>query len=383
MNEYILNIHGIIGGYPTSKKDTTQYYSYADFLIDLNKIKKGSYDSITLDIASNGGYCDTADLIIKDLTALNIPISSRNSGNVCSAATKIFTLAEKSMRVFYPQFGLFLIHNPWAGSEGDASAHLEMAISLKETEMQYVKWYSNATGIDESIIESLMAEDMPLTNTQIEEFGFASVAIPKIQAFVSLTNNNNKIEENNMEDNKIIEKISVLEGLFKSFTKSFNPAKAELMLNDVNGIELKFPDISNVADIAIDSKVDVADGEYVMPDGSSIVVVGKVVTEIKPAEVEEQEVEVTIEAIMTPEEQKVQDDMVAENEALKVENEALKVELEKLKTDTSNTTAIVEEMKAEINSIKALSSTAKIETNTPEVEQPKNERVAGTWNRKK
>ena len=109
-------------------------------------------------------------------------------------------------------------------------------------------------------------------------------------------------------------------------------AKAELVIDDSNGVTLTFPDISEVAEIAEGVAIDAPDGTYVVAhsEGSMTVVVlgGAVVsaTMDTPIEVEAAatELEAETQAVLTA----ITDEVVA----LKASNFKLIAELKDLKT---------------------------------------------------
>lgn len=350
---YIIPIHGIIGS-PESKNDRNQYFTYSDFLLHLNKAKRA--DTLTLDIASDGGYCDIADRMISELQKTGKTIASFNSGNVCSAASKMFTMAEKNLRVYYPTRGAFLIHNPWSTTEGDATDHLEMAAALKQVESDYINWYVAATGVDEIIISQLMAENIPLTEKQVEEFGFATVIQPTVQAFA-------KLKSKNMKQNKtVLHKISRIEKMIKTISDKFSP-KA-LMIADVSGNELDFADLTDVSEIAEGVKVTIdgeaVTGDYVLVDGSILTIENGVVTVITPASEQTSD-----EPVALSEEEVTA--LQAENEALKIENEELKAQVAQLTADLIEMTTKLQEVNEEVKGVKALASGFKPSNNRPEV----------------
>jgi ATP-dependent protease ClpP protease subunit len=301
MAVYNIPIYGLIGS-PEDETDTATYFQYSDLLTHLNKATL--YDTLNLDIASNGGFVDVCDKMIDRIKATGKFITSCNSGNVASAASKLFTLAPKGSRFFHADKGVFLIHNPWGEVEGDSTILSDAAKSLKGIENEYAAWYAAATGSDETILKDFMAENKPLTTAQVEELGFATIVQPVIKAVAKLTSNNNKMELKQVEEK--------MNGFEKSLKRvmAFFKIKA-IMLADANGKELEFPDLTDASEITVGVKVmeagAPANGEYPQPDGSVLKCENGVLIEIVPPA--------------------GGDDM----EALKAENTALKTELESLK----------------------------------------------------
>lgn len=322
MPVYNIPIYGLIGS-PETKEDKALYFKYTDLLLHLNKAK--AYDTLNLDIASDGGYCDVADRMIEAIKATGKFITSCNSGNVCSAASKIFTLAPKGSRTFHSERGVFLIHNPWSDVQGDASQMAQAAKKLKSIENEYASWYEAATGTEANILLQFMAENVPLTPEQIESLGFATIVKPVVKAVAKLKS------INTMKENEIIEKMNGFEKFFKQIFAKLK-IKA-LMLADANGKELEFPDINDVAELATGIKVlengAPANGEYPQADGSVLKCENGILVEIVPA-------------------------APADNsEALQKENEALKAEIATLKAAKTTAETEATQAKAEVVNVKA------------------------------
>ena len=108
-------------------------------------------------------------------------------------------------------------------------------------------------------------------------------------------------------------------------------AKAELVLDDSNGVTLTFPDISDIAEIAEGVAIDAPDGTYVIANGEesmTIVVLGGVVASVT------MEAPTSAEAVATELEAETQAVLEAITEqvvALKASNVKLVAELKDLK----------------------------------------------------
>jgi hypothetical protein len=116
-----------------------------------------------------------------------------------------------------------------------------------------------------------------------------------------------------------------------------------LILQDATGVELVFPELADGEVATVDSKVTVdgkpADGEYLMPDGSTIIATAGIVTKIQPVEeTTEEEAPAEPEAAAEGDEAPAQDDekdtVIEELEAKIAELEAKLAEL--LPADAAN-----------------------------------------------
>lgn len=300
MPVYNIPIEGEIGQ-PEIPEQGKKYFTYADLLMHLNNAK--AFDTLNLSINSPGGYCDVADKIIDALHKTGKPITTCNTGDVASAASKIFTIpASKEMRTFYPSRGIFLIHNPWGEAEGDATELAAISESLKQTETDYAKWYAKQTGSDVNVISGFMSENKPLTPEQIDSLGFATIATAApVKAIAKLKSNTNQ-----MDSKEVVDKMNGLEKMLKSFMAKFKP-KA-IMLSDVNGVELEFPEITDITELIVGVKVNAAgapaNGDYTMPDGSVISCANGVVTAIAAGQPDQA-------AQLTAENAKLKEDLAA------------------------------------------------------------------------
>jgi ATP-dependent protease ClpP protease subunit len=346
MSVYSIPIYGLIGS-PESPEDKALYFPFDKFLLHVNKAKE--FDMIELDIASDGGYVDVTDKMIDVLKATKKPIISKNSGNIASAASKLFTLAPKGSRSFDPSKGVFLIHNPWGTIEGDANELAAASKELQDTENEYAKWYAGATGSDLNVIKSFMSENIPLTVEQVESLGFATIVKPTVNAVAKLKSSN----INQMDNKDVVEKLN---GFEKLMQKLFAKLKIKaIMLADTNGKELEFPELTDVSEIAVGVKVSEggkpADGEYPQPDGTVLVCKAGVLTEIKPK--------------------------ADDTQALKDELAAAKAEIEKLKGEkalveekATEAVKVANEVKSEFTKFKAQFSAGDPGSGTPPAGDP-------------
>ena len=109
-------------------------------------------------------------------------------------------------------------------------------------------------------------------------------------------------------------------------------AKAELVIDDSNGVTLTFPDISDIAEIAEGVAVDAPDGTYVIANGEDVwtlvVLAGAVVSATMEAPTVAEAVATEVEA----ETQAVLEAITEQVVALKASNVNLVAELKDLKT---------------------------------------------------
>jgi ATP-dependent protease ClpP protease subunit len=310
------------------KGEIGKEYTYSHALIDLERNKEASILKIYID--TPGGSFDEGMKIYSLFRQSGKLLVTENSGMVASMGVTLFCLAPKGSRFYDPKKGEFFIHNPWGNPEGDADYLAEAARSMKKAEKELVNIYSLATGALPETISGLMAIQSSLTPDQVETLGFAKIINNELKAVA-------KLNFNEMTEAELNSKIDAsAEGIFAKITNFFKKTgiiKA-LMLQTADGVTLDFgEEIQEASQITVDTPVKVdgaaAEGEYLMPDGSTIVAAGGKVTEIRP-KVEEDE----------------------EMAALKAENETLKTQLAEAQANVTTAQSLVKGIESDFKAFK-------------------------------
>jgi ATP-dependent protease ClpP protease subunit len=306
----IINVNGVIG----------QDYTYKQFITDYANCKD---EQIRLLINSPGGYVDEgeniAEFIRQHATRF---MSVSNSGDVASIAASIFLALPFEKRFFDLSKGVALIHNPmFQPNEAESFTADELALlsdSMAVAEKQIKSYISKQTGADSDVVGALMKINEPLNEAQLQSINFANII--KFQSVAYLKTNND------MTNEELKEHSSLLGRLIAKLDEKLFGKKVAIMLTDANGVQIEFPEVAEGGTVVVGDKTTAADGEYVMADGFTYVIVSGVVSEIK--------------------EPAAQDD---ENmEALKAENEALKAELDGLKAQAITAQSTIDDVKAQV-----------------------------------
>jgi ATP-dependent Clp protease protease subunit len=269
--EAVLNINGVIG------EDVTM-------MSVVEQIKK--YDGITsllVKINSEGGAVDAGFDIYNYLRSLKLPITTVAENYCCSIATVIFMSGEKRI---VKENTLFMIHLPWGTTQGTAEEIANYAEVVKQAEDRILKFYVENTNNTKEAILPLMQQETLLNNEQCVTLGFATDIEKVVFAKVYFNSNINKmVAQLSKEDKSWIE---------KQFDKVLNigktNVKALMTLQDASGVSIEFTDLNEgdvpqINDVAtIDGSP--AEGTFLLPDGSSYVFVGGVLTEIMPVSTE-------------------------------------------------------------------------------------------------
>jgi ATP-dependent protease ClpP protease subunit len=254
-------------------------------LLDVIKQVKAqsAAESFLVKIDSLGGYVDSGMDIYHYLKNLSIPVTTYTT-QAYSIASVIFMAGDTRIIPENAEQAL-MIHLPWMTIEGNTTIVNEYLAELKSVEDSLVKFYSDEIGIDKNTILSLLKNTTYLSSQESLDLGFATQLQVAQKAVAKLKNNNKEEKEEENFMNKISRK---LDNIFNMLSGKI---KAELRLQDATGVELVFADLDSSEVPEMDSKATVdnkpAEGEFLMADGSTMVFEKGLLTELKPAEVED------------------------------------------------------------------------------------------------
>lgn len=245
-------------------------------------------ENVVVHINSPGGFVSVGESIANLLSS--IPNCITIAEELCaSIATKIHLSVPLQNRKI--QEGTeYVIHNPFLQNvTGDASQLQDYANHVKETEKELVNMYANATGLNKESISGLMQIETTLTAEKCVSLKFASEVLPKEQArtvalFYTPTQNEMKksfLERAQEAKKAVLAKFGVSEDGTPAPARE---VKAMLLETDKGQIETPFSDLM-VGDPAINPADGSTpeDGTYVLPDGTTMEIVGGFITMITPA----------------------------------------------------------------------------------------------------
>lgn len=254
-------------------------------LLDVIKQVKAQSDAtdFLVKIDSVGGYVSVGEDIYNYLVNLNQPVTTYTT-KAYSVASMIF-MAGQTRIVEEGAKDVLMIHLPYCEIKNGTYQKLSDRMDeLKVIEDEFINFYSDAIQVDKETIYSLLEKETFLSADEAVELGFATQTQSQLKAVAILQNN----EENNEQSlmNKLERKIDNLFNMLSGKSQ----IKAELILQDSNSKELVFADLdaTDVPKVGDSATVEgaKADGNYVMPDSSTIVFEAGVITEIKEAELE-------------------------------------------------------------------------------------------------
>lgn len=253
--------------------------SFADIDAFCNSIPADD-NQIEVRLHCDGGSVTEGWAMYDRLRATGKEITCIVEGNAASMATVILMAAPKERRKAYENAHI-LVHNPWAVvmTAADADDMQKMANDLKAEQERLVNLYVERCGVDRDTIQSLMDEDKFITAAEAKELGIIGEIIPPISAKVRTTTNPNNMNEVNVKASLLDRMLAKLG--FKTLDEAASLEIKALELSTADGQTLTIereegqPQVGDAAS---------PDGEWLMPDGTTIVVENGVITDIKPKE---------------------------------------------------------------------------------------------------
>lgn len=244
-------------------------------------------DTIELRLHCEGGSVTEGWAIVDKLRASGKKITATVEGVCASMATVVLLAA--SERKAYPHASL-LIHEPYIPEYTLAEAYRaedlqKLADSLNAETQKILDFYVERTGADRAELEALMQEDKFVDMERAKELGFISEILPALSARSRTAKaqskwNNNHQNFNNMAENK--KKVAEVFAALGEALGLSQPKAVAYTLTTESGDTITI-DKPEGEDPAVGDAAS-PDGEHKMPDGTTIVVVDGVITEIRPAE---------------------------------------------------------------------------------------------------
>lgn len=251
--------------------DAVSFVSVDEFI---NSIPEDD-NEISLKINCRGGMIDEAWTMYDALRATGKEISAEVIGEASSSATILLCAAAKGRRTAHPN-AKFLFHYPFIaglGMPARANDLENIARDLSEEETRLLDLYVERTGCDREEMDALMREDRQVSAERAKELGF----IDTILAPKSAQNTKNK-------------KHMTIKEAFEALGAALGINKLAQELETATGDILRLR--KEEGEPRVGDEVDNADGEYVMPDGKTIVVERGKIVEIREPQEERVEPEV-------------------------------------------------------------------------------------------
>ena len=230
-------------------------------------------NTIDVHIHCNGGDVLEGWAIYDRLRATGKEITTIVDGTAASMATVIMMAAPKERRKAYANAQI-LVHNPWLdpawiGLTATADDLEKAAESLKAQQDRILDLYVERCGCDREEMAALMAEDKFISVERAMELGMVGEIIAPISASI------NKVKHMSIRE-RIINAINSVFG-----SSEDEPRMMAMELATASGDTLTIDREEGAP--AVGDKAE-PDGEWLMPDNTTIVVEDGVITEIRQPE---------------------------------------------------------------------------------------------------
>lgn len=311
-----IKLHGVIVDSETKKWETmwggeSDGVSFKD--LDEALASKADDDKeIELSINSPGGNCIEGMAIYDLLRSLEGHTIKSEVIGECSSMASVVLMAASVRRMH--QNARICIHKPRFAdfylptmTEDEAKRAYE---DLHDETQRLKKIYLDRTSLSEEDLDKLMSEDRYMTAEEALQYGVITEIIQPMTALKQPTQKH----------------MSKFTKALKAFAQAMRegedeqPQPVAMTLNTEDGSTIEIEREDGEPQVG-DKAVNTEDGEYKMADGTTIVITDGVITEIKPAETEEDETMTEEEVASTIAE------MTEAIEKLTAENEDLKKQL--------------------------------------------------------
>lgn len=247
-------------------------------------------DTIDIRLNCDGGDCLEGWAIIDKLQATGKKITATIEGHAASMASLILLAASERKGYKHAQL---LIHKPYYPAYTLADAYRaedlkKLTEQLKTETARALDFMVERTGADRATLEALMNEDKFVDMEKAKELGFVHEILEPLSASARRgwkRTTATHIEKDMSKDNKLASAFKAFaEALGLSVKMEAEEAPVGFVLTAQDGTEINI-DKPEGEDPAVGDAA-TPDGEFLMPDGTTIVIADGVITEIRDAEVE-------------------------------------------------------------------------------------------------
>ena len=241
-------------------------------------------NKIDVRLHCNGGSCTEGWAIYDRLRATGKEITCTVEGNAASMATVILMAAPKKRRKAYASAEI-CVHNPWISSWGlsdivTADDLDKAAKDLRDIQEKMLNLYVERCECDKEEMQALMNEDKYIGVNEAIRLGLIGEVIAPVSAKKQGAVFNNKSKNKMAKEEKKVEvKASLIDRtLAKLGIKNLDELAKGMDLSTSDGQMLTVereegePQVGDKA---------TPDGEFMMPDGKTIIVADGVITDIK------------------------------------------------------------------------------------------------------
>lgn len=264
--------------------DAVSYTDISQFLAFMAEYAPDD-NVIDIEIHSCGGDCVEGYAIYDALRASGKDIRCCVVGRCASMATVILLAAPKENRTMYEHAQL-LIHEPYypnIGGEGTITKLDSLKAKLEEEARKMLAVYSERTGTDEETLHAQMMAGDWFGAERAIELGFIGSVVPAISAHVEDETISTTKEDMEKEKSAIAKAFELLgKALGLTAEKEEEVTPVSMVVTDVNGTEININREEGLPQVGDETTA--PDGEYVLENGTTLVIKEGVIVEIRPAD---------------------------------------------------------------------------------------------------
>lgn len=338
-------IYGVIDSW---QDNASEDYGY----VNLTGIKKQldsqpNFKEIEVHIHSEGGVVSEGFAIHDFLRSQGVPVTTIIDGMCASIATVVLLAGD--IRVGTENAKPF-IHNPWGMATGDKNEIRKYADELDVIENDIADFYASKTKLTKEKALEYMRNETTFTSNEALTNGLLTKIESVMRAVALLKHKSIKMAKEDLTKEDV-------KGMFDGVLNAIkNIGKKAKILNktvtDANGVDVVFPDVEDDATEVVGDKATIdgaaAEGDVLMPSGETYVFAAGVLTEIKPSEEEEEDVEALKQKITDLETELA--DAKNQAQASKAKAKEHKTEVKNLKKEVETIGESVKELKKNIGS---------------------------------
>lgn len=273
MEEAHIYVYGVIDYWQDNNAGEWGYVNLKDVKNQYEAQKEAK--KIVVHIHSEGGVVTEGFAIHDYLRSLGKPVEVIIEG-MCASIATVIALAGDTRKM--AENATFFIHNPWGMIGGDAEQVKKYADELEKMESDIADFYAKKTNLSKDDLLGYMKEESFFTAEQALNFGFITEVLQTMRA-VALFRKKPEQKKKSKKNKTMAKnaKKSKFEKLMAKMAKHLNidEKPKALVLQDVNGTELNFPEVADGETPAIGDTATVdgspAEGEYTMPEGETYV----------------------------------------------------------------------------------------------------------------
>lgn len=230
-------------------------------------------DKIIVHIHSPGGDVNEGFAILDHILSYGAEVETRIEG-LCASIATIISMAGSTRKI--TENSTFFIHNPWTVTEGDSETLQQMADQLKAVEERIAQFYAKYTKREKEEMLALMKQADNITPERALELGFVTEIVQPVMAMARFT------PLITMSETKLTNIMSKFLSEIRNMFNLEQPAEVknlETTLEDGTAVSISGEEVVEGATVTVNGEP-APDGGHTLADGTGIVTVDGVITDV-------------------------------------------------------------------------------------------------------